>query len=65
MDTKIYPMFDKSETAAFRKDAALKRKTQIETDFTNAQKNNEIIKKSNYYRNRRKRKNEKCFYRNS
>jgi len=53
--TKIYPMFDKSETAAFRKDAALKRKTQIETDFTNAQKNNEIIKKSNYYRNRRKR----------
>ena len=53
--TKIYPMFDKSETAAFRKDAALKRKTQIETDFTNAQKNNEIIKKANYYRNRKMR----------
>jgi hypothetical protein len=53
---KIYPMFDKDETKQFRKEAALRRKTQIETDFTNAQKNNEIIKKSNYYRNRRKRK---------
>lgn len=53
---KIYPMFDKDETKQFRKEAALRRKTQLETDFTNAQKNNEIIKKSNYYRNRRKRK---------
>ena len=53
---KIYPMFDKDETEQFRREAALRRKTQLETDFTNAQKNNEIIKKSNYYRNRRKRK---------
>jgi len=55
-DNKIFPMFDKDETADFRIEQALKRKTELETEFTNAQKNNQIILKANYHRNRKLRK---------
>lgn len=54
-DNKMFPMFDKDETADFREQQALKRKAILETEFANTQKNNKIIKNANYYRNRRLR----------